>query len=125
APPFTPGHPLGGDSSGRDILSRLMWGSRETIVASVIVLVVSVAVGVTGGLAGGLFPGPVQARGGGAGGRFLPWPFRGRGRVPVRPRHVAAGNRAAHRPLRPHRTEHPRRDGGLRSAHRSELLPAG
>ena len=30
APPFTPGHPLGGDAAGRDILSRLMWGSRQT-----------------------------------------------------------------------------------------------
>jgi peptide/nickel transport system permease protein len=61
APPFTPGHPLGGDSSGRDILSRLMWGSRETVVACVIVLVVSVAVGVTSGLAAGFYRGRFEA----------------------------------------------------------------
>ena len=61
APPFTPGHLLGGDSSGRDILSRLMWGSRETVVACVIVLVVSVAVGVTSGLAAGFYRGRFEA----------------------------------------------------------------
>ena len=43
APPLTPGHPLGGDSAGRDILSRLIWGSRQTVIAVLVVVVVSVA----------------------------------------------------------------------------------
>src|SRR6187549_1328006 len=57
APPGTPGHPLGGDSAGLDILSRLIWGSRQTILAVVIVLVVSLIVGVTTGLVAGFYRG--------------------------------------------------------------------
>jgi ABC-type dipeptide/oligopeptide/nickel transport system ATPase component/ABC-type dipeptide/oligopeptide/nickel transport system permease subunit len=60
APPLTPGHPLGGDAAGRDILSRLMWGSRQTAVAAVIVLVVSATVGVISGLAAGFYRGKVE-----------------------------------------------------------------
>ena len=57
APPLTPGHLLGGDSAGLDILSRLIWGSRQTVVAVVIVVVVSAAIGVTTGLAAGFYRG--------------------------------------------------------------------
>jgi ABC-type dipeptide/oligopeptide/nickel transport system ATPase component/ABC-type dipeptide/oligopeptide/nickel transport system permease subunit len=64
APPFTPGHLLGGDGAGRDILSRLMWGSRQTVVASIIVVVVSATVGVISGLAAGFYRGKLE---GGAG----------------------------------------------------------
>ncbi|MER7540409.1 dipeptide/oligopeptide/nickel ABC transporter permease/ATP-binding protein [Streptomyces sp. NPDC097704] len=53
APPFTPGHPLGGDGSGRDILSRLMWGTQRTLMACVIILVSALAVGVPAGLIAG------------------------------------------------------------------------
>ena len=60
APPLTPGHPLGGDSAGRDILSRLIWGSRQTALAAVIVLVVSAAVGVISGLAAGFYRGRIE-----------------------------------------------------------------
>jgi peptide/nickel transport system ATP-binding protein/peptide/nickel transport system permease protein len=60
APPLTPGHPLGGDSAGRDILSRLIWGSRQTAVAALIVLVVSATVGVISGLAAGFYRGKVE-----------------------------------------------------------------
>ncbi len=41
AAPFTPGHLFGGDKSGRDIFSRSMWGTRQTLIACVIVAVVS------------------------------------------------------------------------------------
>jgi ABC-type dipeptide/oligopeptide/nickel transport system ATPase component/ABC-type dipeptide/oligopeptide/nickel transport system permease subunit len=61
APPFSPGHPLGADASGRDILSRLMWGTRETILACLIVLVISVALGVTTGLIAGYYRGKFEA----------------------------------------------------------------
>jgi peptide/nickel transport system permease protein len=61
APPFTPGHLLGGDSAGRDILSRLMWGSRQTVLACVIVLAVSVITGVVSGLVAGFYRGRFEA----------------------------------------------------------------
>jgi ABC-type dipeptide/oligopeptide/nickel transport system ATPase component/ABC-type dipeptide/oligopeptide/nickel transport system permease subunit len=61
APPFTAGHPLGGDGAGRDILSRLMWGSRQTVLACVIVLGVSVAAGVTSGLVAGFYRGRFES----------------------------------------------------------------
>ncbi|KQO63135.1 ABC transporter [Curtobacterium sp. Leaf261] len=57
AKPFDGPFVLGGDSSGRDILSRLLWASRGTLLACVVVLVVSVAVGVTAGLFAGFFGG--------------------------------------------------------------------
>ena len=60
APPLTPGHPLGGDSAGRDILSRLIWGSRQTALAAVIVLVVSATIGVISGLAAGFYRGRIE-----------------------------------------------------------------
>ena len=61
APPFSAGHLLGADASGRDILSRLMWGTRETVLACVIVLVISVALGVTTGLVAGFYRGRFEA----------------------------------------------------------------
>lgn len=58
APPFTiPGHPLGGDSAGRDILDGLIWGSRQSVIAVVIVTVVSLVLGVTSGLVAGFYRG--------------------------------------------------------------------
>ena len=60
-PPFSPGHPLGGDVAGYDILSRLIWGARQTILAVVIVTVVSVALGVTAGLIAGFYRGRFEA----------------------------------------------------------------
>jgi peptide/nickel transport system permease protein len=46
---------LGGDSAGRDILSRLLFAGRNTLVGAVIALVVSLALGVTMGLLGGYY----------------------------------------------------------------------
>lgn len=59
--PLTGDFVLGGDSSGRDILSRLLWATRGTLLACVIVLVVSTAVGVTGGLLAGYYRGRTEA----------------------------------------------------------------
>jgi ABC-type dipeptide/oligopeptide/nickel transport system ATPase component/ABC-type dipeptide/oligopeptide/nickel transport system permease subunit len=64
APPFTPGHLLGGDAAGRDILSRLMWGSRQTMIAALIVLAVSATIGVLSGLAAGFYRGKIEGAGG-------------------------------------------------------------
>ncbi|WP_022867273.1 dipeptide/oligopeptide/nickel ABC transporter permease/ATP-binding protein [Schaalia vaccimaxillae] len=55
--PLTEGHILGGDGSGRDIFSRLIWGSRQTVMASLIILAVSLGVGVTCGLLAGFYRG--------------------------------------------------------------------
>ena len=57
APPLTPGHLLGGDSAGLDILSRLIWGARQTIMAVLLVVGVSLALGVTSGLIAGYYRG--------------------------------------------------------------------
>ncbi|TNC24420.1 ABC transporter permease [Amycolatopsis alkalitolerans] len=56
-PPGTPGHLLGLDGQGRDILSRLIWGGRYSLsVAIVPVLcagVVALVIGMTAGYSGG------------------------------------------------------------------------
>jgi ABC-type dipeptide/oligopeptide/nickel transport system ATPase component/ABC-type dipeptide/oligopeptide/nickel transport system permease subunit len=57
APPLTAHHLLGGDSAGLDILSRLIWGSRQTVSAVLIVVVVSTVLGVTTGLIAGFYRG--------------------------------------------------------------------
>lgn len=61
APPFSDGHFFGADASGRDILSRLMWGTQQTIIACVLVLGVSLALGLTFGLLAGFYRGRLEA----------------------------------------------------------------
>lgn len=53
APPFTDGYILGGDGAGRDNLSRLVWGTRNTSLACSVLVLVSLAVGAVGGLLAG------------------------------------------------------------------------
>lgn len=60
-PPFSPGHLLGGDSAGRDILARLVWGSHQSAIACITILVTSVAVGVSSGLIAGFYRGKFEA----------------------------------------------------------------
>ncbi|KJL37548.1 peptide/nickel transport system permease protein [Microbacterium terrae] len=55
APIGTPGHPLGGDGEGRDILSRLLYSINTSTVSAIIGTGVAVLVGVTFGLVGGYF----------------------------------------------------------------------
>ncbi|MGN8132387.1 dipeptide/oligopeptide/nickel ABC transporter permease/ATP-binding protein [Paenarthrobacter sp. 22069] len=58
APPSA-AHPLGGDGVGRDVLARLLWGGRASLLSGAIVLVVACVLGVSLGLVagyrGGLF----------------------------------------------------------------------
>ncbi|WP_432561784.1 dipeptide/oligopeptide/nickel ABC transporter permease/ATP-binding protein [Kineococcus sp. SYSU DK003] len=61
ARPGFPGHLLGGDGSGRDIFSRLVWGARQTALACLIVLVVATVLGVTSGLVAGFYRGKFDA----------------------------------------------------------------
>ena len=55
APVGSPGHLLGADASGRDILSRLLYSVRTSLVAGGIGAGVALIVGVSAGLVGGYF----------------------------------------------------------------------
>lgn len=46
---------LGGDGSGRDIFSRLVYGARNTLVGASIAVAVAAFIGVTGGLVAGYY----------------------------------------------------------------------
>ena len=61
SPPFSEGHFFGADASGRDILSRLMWGTQQTVLACVLVLSVSLVLGLTFGLLAGFYRGRLEA----------------------------------------------------------------
>lgn len=50
-------HLLGTDSAGRDILSRLLYGSQTTLLAAMIVIITSIAFGVPTGLIAGYYGG--------------------------------------------------------------------
>ncbi|MGH3905957.1 MAG: ABC transporter permease [Pseudonocardiaceae bacterium] len=54
-PPAQPGFPLGGDSDGRDLFSRMLLGSRQTLLVAVLATVIGLGGGlVLGTLAGAL-----------------------------------------------------------------------
>src|SRR5205807_1156338 len=58
APPFTPGHPFGIDSQQRDVLARLLWGGRISLLAGIVptaaATLVSLALGTVAAYAGGV-----------------------------------------------------------------------
>ncbi|PPL19420.1 dipeptide/oligopeptide/nickel ABC transporter permease/ATP-binding protein [Microterricola pindariensis] len=53
----SPEHPLGGDTTGRDVLSRLIWGTQITLWGAMLAIVVAVGLGVPSGLAAGYLGG--------------------------------------------------------------------
>jgi peptide/nickel transport system permease protein len=57
--PPSPRHPLGTDEYGRDVLSRMLFGARLTLVASVVAVLLAAvgggAVGLTSGYFGGVY----------------------------------------------------------------------
>ena len=55
-----PGFVLGTDALGRDILSRIIWGARESLEVGVFATLVAVAIGVTLGLVAAWSPPRVQ-----------------------------------------------------------------
>ncbi len=57
APMFSPGHLLGTDDQGRDILSRIIWGGRSTLPTAVIPVIVASAVSLLLGSLAGFYQG--------------------------------------------------------------------
>lgn len=55
-----PGHPLGTDEFGRDILSRLLYGARPTLIVATAATAGATLVGVTLGLLAGYYRGPLE-----------------------------------------------------------------
>ncbi|MFL6135937.1 MAG: ABC transporter permease [Nocardioidaceae bacterium] len=55
APPGTPGHLLGTDDLGRDVLSRIMFGMRASLEVGVLAVLTALVIGVPLGLAAGYF----------------------------------------------------------------------
>jgi peptide/nickel transport system permease protein len=55
APSGTPGYPLGGDESGRDIWSRLLHSINTSAISALIATSVALVLGVAAGLIGGYF----------------------------------------------------------------------
>lgn len=54
-PPGSPGHLLGTDPSGRDNLSRLLWGARINLLGAALAVTVAFVIGVTSGLIAGYY----------------------------------------------------------------------
>lgn len=54
-----PGYVLGTDQQGRDVLSRIIYGSRISVIVGITAVVISVLIGVTLGLLAGYYPGVV------------------------------------------------------------------
>jgi ABC-type dipeptide/oligopeptide/nickel transport system permease subunit len=61
APPLTPGHLLGTDGQGRDILGRLIWGGRVSLPIAAVPILASSVLGLALGLIAGWLQGPVSA----------------------------------------------------------------
>lgn len=55
--PLTPGHVLGTDEFGRDLLSRLVWGARVSLLAGLGTAGAAMLLGVTLGVLGGYYSG--------------------------------------------------------------------
>lgn len=60
-PPGTPGYPLGTDHVGRDILSRLIWGGRISLLIGFSAVMLAMVLGVFIGLVAGYFGGRLDS----------------------------------------------------------------
>ncbi|MDR7421985.1 MAG: ABC transporter permease [Armatimonadota bacterium] len=61
APPGTGGHLLGTDAVGRDILARLIFGTRVSLQVGVVAVGIAVGLGTAAGLAAGYYGGALDA----------------------------------------------------------------
>ena len=57
APPLTPGYPLGSDHLGRDLLSRVIWGARVSLMTGVLATLLAALAGTALGLITGFYGG--------------------------------------------------------------------
>jgi len=57
----SPAHWLGTDTTGRDILSRLVWGARVNLAGAALAVIVALALGVPAGIAAGYYRGWVDS----------------------------------------------------------------
>jgi len=55
--PLAPGYPLGADHLGRDLLSRLIWGARVSLIVGVLATALAMALGTVLGLVAGYYSG--------------------------------------------------------------------
>jgi len=53
-------HPLGTDNNGRDVLTRVIWGTRVTLIAGLTAVAIGVIAGCMLGLAAGYWGGPID-----------------------------------------------------------------
>jgi peptide/nickel transport system permease protein len=58
--PASAAHPFGTDDLGRDVLSRVVWGTRVSMQAGVLAVLLAIAIGVPIGLAAGYYRGAVD-----------------------------------------------------------------
>ncbi|MDR7113702.1 peptide/nickel transport system permease protein [Microbacterium trichothecenolyticum] len=61
APAGTPGYPLGGDQSGRDIFSRLLYSINTAAISGLIGTGIAIVIGLSAGLIGGYFGGRLRS----------------------------------------------------------------
>ncbi|HEV8472782.1 MAG TPA: ABC transporter permease [Methylomirabilota bacterium] len=59
-PPLSSGHTLGTDEFGRDLLARLVWGARVSLLAGVASAAAAMLFGVTLGVLGGFYTGWIE-----------------------------------------------------------------